>query len=520
VTRRPSPGRTLASLWLALSLLGACAAPPVVPVRSDLVVGLVGDLGDVLDDPAGAAVAALIAEPLVRRTATEQLEPRLAERVPALADDTAELDDAGRLVATFRIREGARWHDGAPVVAEDVRFAFEQDREAAVGSARRSTAERIDRVEVVDDRTVRVAYRARERWDLFALAPRALPRHLLATEDARASYRFTPAHAGPYRIVARSASTLTLARFEDHPIDRPRIERIVVRAFADRTALLAALGRGEIDVAPSPSLDADLARTLDRSAAGAPSQAIYTPAQAVAMLRLAGAFAEPAVRDAVRLAVDRDRISRSVFAGRVRATDSYLVPPLWAAADLGLAGPPDRAASRAALARAGYRAGGFGVLRRDGTALEGTILVPRGHAALLDVARAVAGDLAVIGVAVSVSPVDPARLRDRVRDGEYDLAVVEESADDALLATERYRGLVSPWFDVLAGAAREVPSRAEQRALYQEIQRLWAAEAPAVPLYQVLKVDVVPARLEGVRPAAHGAPLTWNAAEWRLVERR
>ena len=51
----------------------------------------------------------------------------------------------------------------------------------------------------------------------------------------------------------------------------------------------------------------------------------------------------------------------------------------------------------------------------------------------------------------------------------------------------------------------------------RELQRLWAEALPGLPLYQELRVDVVPRALEGVQPSPNGDPLTWNAAEWRFA---
>jgi peptide/nickel transport system substrate-binding protein len=521
VTRRPPRGR--AGL-LALVLLVAACAPPTRPPateRGEIVIGIVGDPSSlVAEDPVARAIAALVVEPLVRRSATEDLEPRLAEAVPSVENGSAEIvDDGGvtRLVATFRLRERARWHDGAPIEAEDVRFAFDQDRTSPEGSDARAAADRIERVDVVDRRTVRVTYRPGERWDLYALAPRALPRHLLGDEDARARYAGRPVHAGAYWIFERVPGRIVLVAFRDHVIDRPAIDRIVVRTFSDRTAVLSALARGEIDVAPYPALEADLARTLDRSVDGTSLQVLYTQAQAISMLRLGPSFSEPAIRRAIALAIDRDRIARSVFAGRVRVPASYLVPPLWAAVEGTAPRGPDGDAARASLASAGYRRGTFGTVERDGVRLAGTILVPAGSRAMEAAARSVAADLAALGLPVDVSERPLAEILDRVRRGDFELALVPEAAEDPLIATLRYRGAVSEWFDILGDAARGAQGRSEQRALYEELQRLWSTASPAVPLYQVLKVDVAPARLDGVRPAAHGAPITWNAGEWRLA---
>lgn len=496
-------------------------------VADALVVGIVGDPASLLgDDPVGRVIAGAVVEPLVRRTATEDLEPRLVSAVPTIENGDLRIvvdpeAPGGRFVATFRLREGVRWHDGQPLTASDVRFAYERDRDARAGSDERIVADRMARVEVVDDRTVRVTYRAAERYDLYALAPRALPRHLLASADAAASeqYARSPVHAGPYRIAGRAPGVITLEAFAAHVLGAPHIPRVVVRSYSSRTILLGALLAGEVDVAPSPGFDADLAATLERSTGDRGLQVLYTPAQSVAMLRFGPRLAEQAIRDAAALTVDRERTARAVFGGRARIPSSYLVAPLWAAAETGGGTRLDRAAANALLERAGYRRGNFGIAERGGDRLIVTLIVPTSSPALLEAARGVAVDLAVLGIAVQVSERPRSEVDDRVARGDFDLAVREERADDAVLATERYRGAVSPWWDVLSEAARDTRDRVDARPIYAEMQRLWWEEVAALPLYQVLKVDVVPARLDGARPAAHAAPLTWNASEWSFASR-
>src|SRR6185503_16007391 len=112
-------------------VVGACATAP--PERRDVVVGLVGEPRTVFDDdPSARFVASAVTETLVRRDAHDELVPRLAESVPTLengglrvANDDADAPD-GRLIATFRLRD-AKWQDGEPITAGDVRFAW-QDR--------------------------------------------------------------------------------------------------------------------------------------------------------------------------------------------------------------------------------------------------------------------------------------------------------------------------------------------------------------------------------------------------------
>jgi peptide/nickel transport system substrate-binding protein len=518
--------RALLAFLLIASAGTACAAP--APTRRDVVIGLVGEPASVFaDDPGARVLAAAVTEPLVAIDARGEFSARLAADVPTLENGALTLvtgDPAapsGRLIATFRLRDGLRWQDGEPITAQDVRFAHDIDAAAPAGTTARWTADRVDSVEVLDEHFVRVVYRANERWTNYPLAPRVLPRHLLAGADAarRAAYAREPVHAGPFSVAAWvQGYGVTLAAFKDHVGGAPQLGRIEVRFFPDRTSILDALRRGIIDVAPSPALEADLARTLDKFADTNHLDVFFTAAEAIEVMRFApsGRLAEQRVRKAVELAVDRQRIVDEIFAGRARVPRSYLVPPLWAAAESGPVARPDREAARALLAQAGYRPGAFGILERDIDRLTVTLLVAAGSAGRLDAARRVAGDLAAIGVAVDVRARPEAEVEALVAKGEFDLALVPQSAADAALATEDWQGIVDPWFDVLAEASRRAPGPEEKRALYAELQRIWSDVLPALPLYQRLRVDVAAATLTGLQPPPQDGALTWNVAEWRF----
>src|SRR4051812_39590791 len=337
----PAMRRVGMALVLLCASVAACAAP--VPARRDVVIGLLGEPTSVFaDDPGARMIAAAVTEPLVALNARGDFVPRLVVRVPTIengdlmlaTDDPAAV--GGRLIATFRLRDGLVWQDGEPITAQDVRFAHDLDATSPAGTEIRWNADRIESVEVIDEHFVRIAYRANERWENYPLAPRVLPRHLLATADAakRAAYAREPVHAGAFSVAAWVPGYgVTLAAFKDHVGGAPALGRLEVRFFPDRTAILDALRRGVVDVAPSPSVEADLGRTLDRFGDTNGLDVYYKDVEALEILRFGtrGSFADPAVRRAVELTVDRQGIVDDIFAGRARVPRSYLVPPLWAA---------------------------------------------------------------------------------------------------------------------------------------------------------------------------------------------
>ena len=365
------------------------------------MVGLVGEPRTVFDDDPSARfrLASAVTETLVRRDAHDELIPRLAEAVPTLENgglrvvtDDFDAPD-GRLVATFRLRD-AKWQDGEPITAGDVRFAWQQDKTATAGTLERWTADRISDVQVIAAREVRVLYRNGERWDDYALGPHVLPAHRLAqaTVEQRTAYAREPVHAGAFAIAAWLPGSITLSAYPQYVMGTPKIGRLEIHFFPTRAVALQALLRGDIDVAPWPVLEADLARTLDRFADGTRLLAYYVPTETGAMLRFGSdpkRFGDPLVRKAIELTVDRQSIVDDVFVGRARVPRTYLLPPQWAAAEDVPPARPDRDRARAMLAEAGFTKGQFGILERGGERMTATVDVVAGSPARIDVARRV-----------------------------------------------------------------------------------------------------------------------------------
>src|SRR2546428_3511288 len=202
-----------------------------------------------------------------------------------------------------------------------------------------------------------------------------------ATAAQRAAYAREPVHAGPFAIAAWLPGSITLSAFKDYVLGPPNLGRLEIHFFSSRAAALQALLKGDIDVAPWPVLEADLAKTLDRFADGTRLLAHYVPTEAMTVLRFGPdpkRFGDPVVRKAIELAVDRQSIVDDVFVGRARVPKTFLLPPHWAASEEAVAGPaPGRDRARSALGDAGFVQGQVRVLQPAG---EGMTRPPRGAA--------------------------------------------------------------------------------------------------------------------------------------------
>ena len=150
----------------------------------------------------------------------------------------------------FVLRRGARFHNGDPVTAEDVKFSFERYR----GTAATLFRDRVIQVQVVDPSHIR--FQLKDPWPDFMTfygtsasgAGWIVPKKYVEKvgEDG---FRKAPVGAGPYKFVSfQPGIELVLEAFDGYWRKTPSVKRLVFRSIPDETTRAAALKRGDIDV--------------------------------------------------------------------------------------------------------------------------------------------------------------------------------------------------------------------------------------------------------------------------------
>jgi len=167
---------------------------------------------------------------------------------PSLAESWSASPDW--LVYEFLLRKGVRFHNGEPVTAEDVKFSLERYR----GASHKMLRDRVLAIETPDPARVRI--RLRQPWPdfmtFYSIATGAgwiVPKKYVEKvgEDG---FKKAPIGAGPYRFVSFTPGVeLVLEAFDQYWRKTPSVKRLVFRAIPDDTTRLAALKRGEVDIA-------------------------------------------------------------------------------------------------------------------------------------------------------------------------------------------------------------------------------------------------------------------------------
>src|SRR5499426_1372637 len=167
---------------------------------------------------------------------------------PSLAESWSMSADG--LVYEFVLRKSAKFHNGDPVTAEDVKFSFERYRGASAKPLKDSVAA----IETPDPGRFRI--RLKRAWPDFMTfyigatgASWIVPKKYVEKVGDE-GFKKAPIGAGPYRFVSYSPGVeLVVEAFEQYWRKTPSVKRLILKSIPDEATRLAALKRGEVDVA-------------------------------------------------------------------------------------------------------------------------------------------------------------------------------------------------------------------------------------------------------------------------------
>ncbi|MDX1501398.1 MAG: ABC transporter substrate-binding protein [Thermoanaerobaculia bacterium] len=514
-------GGALLAVAAALALLAACGGetPVEEPVgrTGTVVIARGADVGGV--NPLIQRATAVNRE-IERRVL---FEPLLEERVdlasgpptfdPALAESWSFSDD--RLTLTFTLREGLEWSDGAPLTAEDVRWTWQAQIDPHVAWAYATKKERIEDVEVVDPRTVRFHF-SDTSGDQLADANEGvvLPRHRWGARpfsEWRSDATWfldNLATSGPFTLVEwRPNEQLDLARNERyHREGLPRLDRLVFRVIPDKTSQINQLLGGEIDfVEQAPRDEVSRLERSDRVVVDSHWSRQY---DYLVWNTRHPLFADPEIRQALTMSIDRQEIIDTLFAGYANLSVSPVLSVAWAFHRGIEPWPYDPQVARLILARKGFTAEeGAEALAREGEALSFALLANAGNRVLLDVATMVQEHLRRVGIDARIETREFNTYVEQLQGGDFEAALGAWNIDTSLdlhyaFHTDgeyNFGRYSSPELDALIDAARATDQIDEKRRLLHEAQEILHREQPYTFLVEPKRINARSSRLRGVR---------------------
>jgi peptide/nickel transport system substrate-binding protein len=553
--RLPQPRRRPA--WpLAVGLALALTSPLGAAERDSLSIGITqfpATLNPNIDAMAAKSyVLGLALRPFTVYDADWHLVCLLCTKLPSIENGLAvpvDLPDGKKGIdITYTIRPDAFWGDGVPVTTKDVRFTYEVGRNPQSAVTNGELYRRITGIDAKDDKTFTM-HVDKLTFDYAAINDFVLlPAHIEKEAFADpAQYRVKTRYAtdptnpglynGPYRIAEIAAGSQIVLEPNPHWQGPPgHFRRIAVRTIENTAALEANLLSGTIDmVAGELGLPLDEGLAFEKRHADA-FHIVYKPGLVYEHIDLnlaRPALADRRVREALILGIDRDAISKSLFAGRQPVADSFMNP-----LDSGYAKETphyryDPAKAGQLLDEAGWRAGPDGVRRdRQGNKLELELMTTAGNRSRELVEQVVQSQWRKLGIDLRIKN-EPARVLfgETLPHRRFDMAMYAwisspENVPRSILHSseipteangfsgQNAAGFSNPEMDRLIDALEIELDRDKRNRLWAEAQRLYATELPSLPLYFRSDVFILPKWLTGLRPTGNQSPSTLWVADW------
>ncbi|MEK0081994.1 peptide ABC transporter substrate-binding protein [Benzoatithermus flavus] len=452
---------------------------------------------------------------------------------------------------TYTIRPDARWGDGTPVTTRDVLFTWEVGRHPKSGVGNAEMYRRMWKLDIVDERTFvihdeKLGFNYNAIND-FRVLPEHLERKVFAADPEtyrnRTLFDTDPTNPGlafgPYRIArVVPGSQIVLERNPTWWGAVPVFERIVIKAIENTTALEANLLSGEIDmIEGSAGLSLDQALAFERRH-GDRFRVFYKPGLVYEHLDVMldnPALADRRVRQALLYGLDREAMSRKLFAGRQPVADTFVHPLDWIHTDEVRRYVHDPAQAAALLDAAGWKPGQGGLRRNAaGEPLRLELMTTAGNRSRELVEQVLQSQWRQLGIEVAIKNEPPrvffGETVSKRKFGSLALFAWISSPENPPRSTlhsqeipseangwsgQNYAGFRNARMDELIDAIEGELDRDKRKALWHELQRLYAEELPALPLFFQAEAHIWPRWLSGIEPTGHMAPVTSWVENWR-----
>lgn len=454
--------------------------------------------------------------------------------VPELAESFEVSDDG--LTVTFNLREGVKWHDGEPFTSADVQFTImevlKEFHPRGPNSFREvSSIDTPDEVTTVFNLDKPAPYMMRA---FSAYESPIVPKHLLEGKDIReAELANNPVGTGPFKFVEwKKGQYIRLDKNPDYWREGyPLLDRIVARIIPDASTRTAAMESGEVHYGAFgaiPNIDVVRLRESDDIGVTTDAYAMINPMALIEMNTTLAPFDNPAMRQAISMAIDRQFLIDNIWFGYGKPVTSAMTSNfeplgLYTATPEFYPTSPDIDAANALLDAAGIEEDADGM--RASAVID---LIPYGE----DWRRAgeyLKQAMGGIGVNLELRYEDvPTWLKRVYADYDFELNVnYFYQLPDPVIGVQRHYGTDqirqgTPFVnstrysnievdDLLAAGAIEVDA-AKRGEIYGQIQAILGEELPVVNLFEMEFLTVYNEKLKDHTVSAMGAYHSFDRA--------
>ncbi len=393
----------------------------------------------------------------------------------------------------FHLNPNAKFHNGLPVKASDVRWTYESMMVPSFTTSKRSGYATVDHIETPDEQTVIFKLKEANAGIFDNLSLGIVPKGA----DTNV-YRTKPIGCGPYKVVEyRPDERLELEAFDQWHGGAPKIKHVTVRIIPDATTRILEMRRGtvnfEVNAIPFENV-AEFEKSPDFTVVKSPGS-VY---QYLAFNMHDPALAKPLVRQAIAYSIDRDRIIRDIQRGYAQPTETMLAEGHWARASNLPTHPYDPVKAKQLLAQAGYP-NGLSLVFKTSTDAEAN-----SRAQVMQAMMKQAGfNVTIQSNEMSTFFADIGKgnfqmyslTRNGISDPDFYYVIFYSKNEPPNGQNRGY--YANPRIDQLLIDGHSTFDRAKRKPIYEEVQKIVATDLPYLSLYMQSNVAIMRKGIEG-----------------------
>ena len=509
---------------------------------------------------------------LVVSTNDFRYAPDLASAIPTVDNGGVKVpgDGGDAMTVTWTLRDGLKWSDGQPLTCDDFKYAWEWVLDKDNVGVITAGFSDINKFDCPSDTSIVMHFKnIYEGYITFMVAP--LPRHVLskiAVKDVVTGKGFSAAEvpnmpvSGAFKFESVTPQQeLRLAKnpnYTSFSTGKPaHLDTLIFKWYGDADLMIAGYKTGEVDIATDLQ-DSDLPKVQDLG-----SQVSAIPALLYEFLRpnwSAGPFdaktkvggcsrnsavadrgkgcpmADPAMRQAVAFAVDKNEINTRLLGGTVEIANTGVSPDAWFFAQEAPA-TFDPAKAKSILDAAGWKVGADGIRVKDG--LKAKIeLCTTTRQVRVDTLALVANWLKDIGIEAVSNPVDSTNIFADYNEATVDTPcalatsnfdLAEHAFSSSIDPLGNYFNYHSSQFEPNGANDAQIKDSGIDSSLdtvkdsvdfkvikdaMAEFQKTYVEKTVEIPLYYRKNVDLFAPKLGNFFANPTQAGPTWNAVDW------
>lgn len=235
---------------------------------------------------------------------------------------------------TFHLQDNVKWHDGKPFSADDVVFSLTELLPKVHARARVILTKFIDKVEKIDDKTVKISLKSPFPAFMLMFEPGfapMMPKHIYeGTDYATNPANQKPVGTGPFMFKEwKRGEYIKLARNPEYwKPGKPYLDEIIFNVIPDAASRAVAYERGSVDVLRGgdvDNVDVKRLRALPNTEYTTQGWEMFSPQAYLIFNMRKPPFDNVKVRQAVMAAMNRKLVVDNIFFGLGKISTSPFV---------------------------------------------------------------------------------------------------------------------------------------------------------------------------------------------------